>query len=92
MGLDCLDFTLQIEMLFGVEIGETDLPKLVRSSATDWTAGELHAWVVRICHDRGIPVPPSSWTRVKLALARVTNQSPRIIQPGTWVIKELGFS
>ncbi len=92
MGLDLLDFSLHIETSFGVKIGQSDYPKLVRSSTTDLTAGELHAWVVRLCNDRGIPVPPSSWNRVKLALARVTNKSPRIIHPNTWIMKELGFS
>jgi hypothetical protein len=56
------------------------------------TASDLHAFVVAVCRDVGVPIPPSSWTRVKLALAQTVGESPRRVHPDTLIVRDLGFS
>ena len=87
MGLDLLDFTMRIEKSFGLRITRADGDAL----SPDVTAGEMHDWVVRLCRERGIRVPPSSWHRVQLALAGVVNKRPQFIRPDTRLRRDLGF-
>ena len=53
---------------------------------------ELHDWVVKLCEARGVRVPHSSWTRVKLELARTVGKRPQIIHRDTLIVRDLGFS
>ncbi|MDB5325759.1 MAG: hypothetical protein JWM57_1328 [Phycisphaerales bacterium] len=93
MGLDLLDFTFRIEKSFHVKLDLRDAwDRLPRRTPPDWTAGELHDWVMHLCSERGAAVPPSSWHRVQLVLVDVTGKSPKLIRRGTFVIRELGFS
>ena len=93
MGLDLLDFTFRIEKSFGLKLDRRiaweHLPK---RKPADWTIEELHDWVVQLCVDQSIPVPRSSWNRIKLVLVDVTGKSPKLIRRGTFVVRELGFS
>ncbi|MBC7783255.1 MAG: hypothetical protein H7144_05395 [Burkholderiales bacterium] len=93
MGLALLDFTFRIEKAFHIRIERRDAwDRLPRRKPIDWTAGELHDWVVQLCVDRDVPVLYSSWHRVQLVLVDVTGKSPMLIHPGTFVVRELGFS
>jgi hypothetical protein len=100
MGIDFLDFTFRIEKQFGIKVERGD-SRILEQWATerrshmtphDLSAGELHDWVVQLCQARGVKVPPSSWTRVKLELAKVVRQPPQHIRRDTLVIRDLGFS
>ncbi len=96
MGIDFLDFTFQVEKRFGIKTNRDDIrmlePGWISRKPPDVTAGELHDWVVKLCEARGVKVPHSSWTRVKLALARVVAKPPQIIHRETLVARDLGFS
>ena len=92
MGMDFLDFTFRVERSFGIKIARTDYDRLPRRKPFDMTAGEMHDWVVQICKDRGVKVPPSSWNRVRIVLMDVTGASPSEIRRSSWVVRELGFS
>ena len=90
MGIDALDFQFRIEKSFKMKLAREAWDRLPRRSPPDVTVGELHDMVVRACIETGVRVPPSSWTRVKLELARVLRKSPRLIHPHTLLARDLG--
>ena len=92
MGVDMLDFSFRIEKSFGIKIVKTDYDRLPKRFAPGITAGDLHDWVVSLCKDRGMAVPWSSWTRVRIELAKTVGKPPQIIHRGTYIVGELGFS
>ena len=96
MGLDLLDFAFRIEKQLRVKIGSDDFRSLesawAQRTPPDTTAGALHDWVVRLCEAKGANVPHSSWSRVRLELAKVVGKPPQIIHRDTLVIRDLGFS
>lgn len=91
MGLDLLDFSFRIEKSLGLKIGRWDGERLPKREPFDVTAGELHAWVVQLCNERGVPVRPSSWHRVQIALAKTVGKSPHLITLDTLIKRDLGF-
>jgi hypothetical protein len=95
MGMDLLDFTFRIEKSFGLNIGQVDIDRLIRDlpdrSPLDATVGELHNWVKQLCMERGIRLPPSSWHRVQLEMAKVVGKSPRLVHRATFIKREHGF-
>lgn len=92
MGIDLLDFNMRIEKLFGAELPMRDVPPfLTGKKKEEITAGDLHRWVVHLCETKGMKVPPSSWSRVRLALAKVVKKPPRQIRPETLIVRDLGF-
>ena len=93
MGMDFLDFSFRTEKSFGIKITGGDFDELLRHCRipTDVTAGELHDWLVELCREQGVPVPPSSWHRVKLILAKTVSITPRRISRDTLARKDLGM-
>jgi hypothetical protein len=91
MGVDFLDFEFRIEKSLGLKFERWDTDRLPQRAPFDITVGELHAWVVALCNERGVTVPPSSWHRVQLELAKVVGKSPRLIRPETLIKRDLGF-
>ena len=92
MGLDLLDFTFRVEKSFGMKIHRADYDRLPRRTPFDVTAGEMHDWIVQLCKERGVPVPFSSWNRIRRVLTDVTGKSPKLIHPETFLVRELDFS
>jgi hypothetical protein len=96
MGVDFLDFTLHIEKAFSLKSISRDEVAGLFSSITerklsDVTAGELHQWVVSILKRRGLSIPFSSWTRIRLALARTVGKQPQSIHKDTLIRRDLDF-
>ena len=93
MGMDLLDLTFRLEKSFGFKTTTDDF-RTLDSGRHPWgvTAGELHLWVVQLCNDRGVKVPPSSWNRVRLELAKVAGKPPQIIRREALIVRDLGFS
>ena len=100
LGLDYLDLTFRIEKRFGIKINRDDHRTLEQWAVErrphmkphDLSAGEVHDWVVKLCEDRGVKVPHSSWNRVKLELARIVGKPPQNIRRETLVVRDLRFS
>lgn len=90
--MDLLDFTFRVERAFGIKVPRDAYDRLPRRTPFDVTAGEVHDWVVRLCAEQGVKVPPSSWNRVKIALVDVTGSPPSLVRRDTWVVRELDFS
>jgi hypothetical protein len=90
--MDLLDLTFRIERSFGVKIAPGDYDRLPGRVPFEATAGEIHELVVRICIERGVEVPWSSWNKVRKALAEVTGKSPKLIHRDTWIVRDLDFS
>ena len=86
-----MDFTFRIERSFGIKVRRGDYERLAKRVPFEATAGEVHEWVVGLCVERGVEVPPSSWNRVKMVLVDVTGASPKLIRRETWIVRELGF-
>jgi hypothetical protein len=91
MGLDFLDFSFRIERSFGFKFHRDDYKKLPSRKPFDATAWEMHEWVTSVCRDRGVRVPWSSWTRVKLELAKTVGKPPQAVHRHTLVVKDLDF-
>jgi hypothetical protein len=93
VGMDLLDFTFRIEKSFGIKIGQNDVNVLANGRTKEQlTAGDLHSWIVGMCSDQKVSVPHSSWSRVRLELARVVGKSPNLIHANTLIVRDLGFS
>ena len=95
MGVDFLDLTFQIEKRFSIKTNRDDVrliePCWLSRKPPDITAGELHDWVLKLCHARNVNVPHSSWNRVRLALATTVGKPPQIIHRDTLIRRDLGF-
>lgn len=100
MGVEMLDFTFRLEKRFGIKIGRDEM-KLLESAIfplrghlkpPDLLAGEVHNWVVALCEAQGIPVPHSSWNRVRIALSQTSGRPPQAIRPETFLARDLGFT
>ena len=93
MGMDLLDFSFRIEKSFGITIDQSDVNVLANGRTKEQiTAGNLHSWIVGICRSQEVRVPLSSWSRVRLELARVVRKSPHLIHRNTLIVRDLGFS
>jgi hypothetical protein len=92
MGVDALDICFRLEKSFGIrKIKSSDFDRLFEGGKADFSAGELHEWVMMICREAHVKVPPSSWHRVQFVLARALGKSPKIIRRETLVIRDLGM-
>jgi len=91
MGVDLLDFSFRIEKSFGIKIAPDDYKRLPQRQPFDATAGEMHEWVKSICRDRNVRVPWSSWTRVRIELAKTVCKPPQSIHPNTLIRRDLDF-
>jgi hypothetical protein len=93
MGIDALDLCFRLEKHFGIRITAKDFEMLhARPDAWDPTAGEVHAWIVKLCATCNVRVPWSSWNRVRLALANVVRKPPQFIKRDTHLIRDSDFS
>ena len=82
--MDLLDFGFRIEKSFGIKIDQKDVNVLANGRTKEQiTAGDLHSWIVGMCSDQKVRVPHSSWSRVRLELARVVGKSPNLIHSNT---------
>jgi hypothetical protein len=90
--MDFLDFTIRIEKAFSIKVPRGTFDRLPKRVPFDATAGEVHDVLVELCTHQGVAIPPSSWNRVKKALADVTGTAPDLIRRETWLVKELNFS
>ena len=91
MGIDFLEVAIELEEQFGVRIEPDDLAKVWATGKNDCTAGQLHELVCRKCQSCGIPVPRSSWNRVKFALSSALGISPARITTGARLRGDLEF-
>ena len=90
MGVDFLDMVIELERLFTVRIEPDDLHSIwMISDRKDCTAGELHDLVCRKCISCGVPVPRSSWNRVKIALVKSAGVKPSEITRDKWLRRDL---
>ena len=95
MGVDFLDTMLEIEKTLGVELSTDDIRQLgeTRSGEDRWdlTAADLHDLVCLKLTQAGRDVPRSSWHRIQISLARALGESPKNIEPDTWLVSHLGM-
>jgi hypothetical protein len=91
MGVDFLDFSFRIEKAFGIKITSEDAKRLPSRQPFDATAWEIHEWVTSICRERGVLVPWSSWTRVRIELAKTVSKPPQLIHRDTRIVRDLDF-
>lgn len=92
MGIDFLDFAFAIERQFGVRLDVADLLDDWRANGNDCTVGRLHEIVCDKCRKSGLPVPRSSWNRIRIALANSLGCKVSQITPGAYWRRELGFN
>jgi hypothetical protein len=82
-----------MERSFGIKIDQSAVNLLADGRAkAKITAGDLHSWIASLCRAQEVPLPPSSWNRVRLGLALVVGKSPNLIRPNTLIVQDLGFS
>lgn len=91
MGLDFLDVVFEIEKQFGVRICAADLTESEEwdASKNDCTAGALHRIICRKCEEEGVPVPRSSWNRMRIALMKSAGVAADEIKEGAWLVHDL---
>lgn len=91
MGLDFLDVSFEIEKQFGVRIVPADLIESSEWDAAkkDCTAGGLHRIICQKCEAEGIPVPRSSWNRMRIALMKSAGIDADEVKEGAWLIHDL---
>jgi hypothetical protein len=92
MGRDLLDFSFRVEKSFGIKTARDDYKRLPARRPFDATAGEMHDWVTSICRDRGVTVPWSSWTRVRIELAKTVGKPPQVVHRETLIVRDLDYS
>ena len=91
MGVDFLDFSFRIDKSFGVKFIRDDYKRLPSRHPFDATAWEMHEWVTSVCRERGVRVPWSSWTRVRIELAKTVGEPPQVVHRDTLVVRDLDF-
>jgi hypothetical protein len=91
VGLDFFEASIEIEKLFGVRLEPDHIIPIWQSKNNDCTVGDLHDIVSQLCLSSGLKVPRSSRNRIRLALARALAVSPRKIDMGTWLRRDLDF-
>jgi len=55
------------------------------------TAGDVHDAVCASLTERGVPVPPDSWDRVRTVLSEVTGHAVETITAQSRLFQDLGF-
>jgi hypothetical protein len=91
MGIDFEDVSFRINEHFGVRLEVEDVADVCRENDFDCTAGQLHDIICEKCRRRGIPVPISSWTRIRLVLASTLSRRVKEVKRDAWLRRELGF-
>jgi hypothetical protein len=91
MGIDFLDLSFELEKQFGVPLEPADLIDIWRTQGNDCTAGQLHEIMCDKCCRICLPVPRSSWNRVRIALVKTLGVSVREVTPGAWLRRDLDF-
>jgi hypothetical protein len=95
MGVDFLDLVCRIETEFDITVQHAELDELfLRHDPPDVTAGQLYVFVCSKCREAGIPVPHSTWNRLKLVIWRSGTGGARIgdIRKGSLLRRGLGFA
>lgn len=98
MGIDFLDLYFRVEKAFDITLSRMQ-PEDLGMSAEDQnagkvpplTAGMFHDFVCGVLKKAGKPVPPSSWHRVQLCIARVGHVEIKEITRSA-LSEDLGFS
>lgn len=91
MGMDFVDFFYRLEKLFGIRLEPEDLFDEWRQNGNDCTAGRLHEIMCEKCRQKALPVPTSSWTRIRLAIARTLACPVKDVKREVWLRRDLGF-
>lgn len=91
MGVDFLDFNFRLEKQFDIRLTSAIWTEWFPSPRRDITAGEVHESICKVLIAQGKPIPPSSWHRVKLCVARTAGKSPLLVNPQSLLRADLGF-
>jgi hypothetical protein len=83
------DTSFALEQQFGVRLDIHELRNEWNANGNDCTAGRLHEMVCDKCRDSGIPVPRSSWNRVRVALVRTLGVAVAEVKKDAWLRKDL---
>ncbi len=89
MGVDFYSVMLELERQFGVRLEASDIRPEFGTSERDLTAGRLHDLVCSKCQSLNIPVPRSSWNRVRIAIAKSLGIKVKLVRRETWLRREL---
>lgn len=91
MGIDLLDVSFRVERVFGVSPrGEHYNQLCLQHDPPDFTAGELHDLICKLCRAEGKPVPYSSWSRLRLVLVDTLGVNPSQVLKDARIIRDLG--
>jgi hypothetical protein len=94
MGVDWLDMAFRIEKSFGIKVRKGDPERLIPTPRLFGKQGarcrDLHEMVVRLCIEQQVPVPHSSWTRVKLCIMRACRARAKKVRPEAWLVDDVG--
>jgi hypothetical protein len=91
LGLDFMDFVLEVEAYFGIRFQAEDLRPTWELRGNDCTVGELHDLICRKCIESGVKVPRSSWNRVRICIVKSAGVDFDEVKPAAWLRKDLGF-
>ena len=94
MGIDALDIFCRIEKSFNIKIGRYDSGRLLagamRPNKTGVRCVDLYEMVLTLCAEQGVPVPHSSWTRVKLCIMHGCGAKAKTVRKEAWLVDDVG--
>jgi len=91
MGLDFIDTSFEVEKLFGIRLEHEDLLPVWTARGNDCTVSDFHDVVVNKCRSMNVPVPRSSWNRIRIALTKSLGVRIHRITRNAWLRKDLEF-
>ncbi len=91
MGLDFYEVVLEVEKEFGVQIAFDDLETVWNANNGDCTVAEFHDVVCRKCLESGVPVPRSSWNKIRLVFVRALRVKVNEVRRDVWLRRDLEF-
>jgi hypothetical protein len=85
-----LEFIIRLEMSFDTVFKRDQFPWYdIDRDATDFTAGQVHHWILEQLRALNKPIPHSSWRKVKCVLSDMSGQPPASIHSHTYVQRDL---
>jgi hypothetical protein len=94
MGIDSLDILFRLEKSFNVKIARGDTERLLAQAVTPGKTGvrcgDIHVMVLKLCAEQGLPVPSSSWTRVKLCIMHGCRAKAKKVRRDAWLVDDVG--
>jgi hypothetical protein len=91
MGVDFLDLSFEVEKQFGIRLEPDDLRPVWMTHGGDCTVGNLHDLIVEKCRSANVPVPRTSWNRLRIALVKSLGVRVDRIKRDAWLRRDLDF-